>query len=120
MTAIGSREAITRAKIVAAMDAAGDISVQRLCHVMGLTDTTLYRHIHAMRDHGQVHIVRWEVSSSDKYRPPEAIYRLGAGIDAINPRPSVSRSSEQKRRACLETVGTLPAPIPLGLWGLAW
>lgn len=115
MTALGAREAITRAKIVAAMGAAGDVSVSRLCHVTGLTETTIHRHVHALHRDRQAHIVRWVVHSG-KYRPPAAIYRLGQGIDAVQPRASAALPPPES--AALPP--RLPAPIPLGIWGLSW
>lgn len=122
VSAPGGRNAITRAKVVAALEAAGEASVTRLCHVARLSDTTIYRHVGELHQAGQVHIVRW-VLSSGKFKPPEAIYRLGPGVDAINPKPPDACNMawmKKKRRIFLDTPGTLPAPRPLGPWGLSW
>lgn len=120
MSAHGVRHAITRAKILAAMDVVGEASVPRLCHVTHLSDTTIYRHIREMHQAGQVHIVRCVLSTS-RHKPPVAMYRRGPGVDASHPTPAaLDLARMEPRPQGWESVGTLPAPRPLGLWGLSW
>lgn len=122
MTPLGPREAITRAKIICALEKAGEASVRNLCQLTRLSDNTLYRHLSVLRAAGRAHISRWLPRTGHK--PAEAIYRIGAGADAVNPAPRTTQDiawmKPRKRRHRVESAGTLPDPRPLGIWGLAW
>lgn len=118
MNAAIQRQAVTRAKVAAAL-AAGDASVKQLCQRARLSGTTISRHLHQLREAGQAHIATWLPRRG--HTPVEAVWRAGPGEDAPSPQADSERTARRRRsNQHKDQPGRLPKPRKLGLWGCVW
>lgn len=77
----------------------------------GSVNSSIWKTCEALKAQNNIHICRWQQVKNSPGNI-EAVYRIGAGIDADKP-------SRSKKEPDIYTPQQIPRP-PLGPWGLSW
>ena len=95
-------------------------TTRQLRATSGASASSVWKACARLKDQNNLHIARWQPTANSPGNI-EAVYRIGAGVDAEKPTAREEKNKREERELSLGVFDVQPVPMPvLGPWGCVW